>query len=491
MATRGFTGLTFQPWQPHAAGPEHRSLWLHEAFDDKTEPARVLQGARRAHVGIIGGGFTGLWTAIRLRELDPTVSVAVVEADLCGTGASGRCSGGIGTWWGKLPTLIKMLGKEDALRVLHASVRGVEDIEAIVAERRLPCDWRRGRSVWSATAPAQVGAWEAAFRAADEVGLAPPWRRLSTEELGEMFGQKGPYLAGVIDERASRVQPALFARGLRQVAMALGVEIFERSPVTRIAPGTGGLEIQTAAGTMTADKIVMAANAWMAHLTEFRPSVMVVSSEIVATDPIPELLEHLGLRRRPGGFNSRLMVNYGGITPKGQVYLGRGGGTIAFAGRMRPAFDWSPKQAREVERDFRFLYPELRDVPITRSWAGPIDRSTTGLPWFSTLSSSDRIHYAIGYSGHGVGASALGGRILASSVLGRRDEWAALAECFERARSGRFPPEPLRFLGGHVVRAGVARKEIAEREGRRPSRLDVALARLAPATMSDYRKKPS
>ena len=113
------------------------------------------------------------------------------------------------------------------------------------------------------------------------------------------------------------------------------------------------------------------------------------------------------------------------------------------------------------------------------------------MPWFSTLSSSDRIHYAIGYSGHGVGASALGGRILASSVLGRRDEWAALSECFERARSGRFPPEPLRFLGGHVVRAGVARKEIAEREGRAPSRLDVALAGLAPATMSDYRRKPS
>lgn len=480
--------LRLQPFHANAAPRAHRSLWLDDALADATAP-RVVEGEQRADVCIVGGGFTGLWTAIRLLEQEPSVSVAVVEADLCGTGASGRCSGGIGTWWGKLPTLLAALGKDDGLRVLRASIRGVEDIEAIVAERALPCDWRRGRSVWSATAPAQVGAWEGAFRAAEQAGLEPPWRRLGAEEMRQLFGDKGPYLAGVVDERASRVQPALFARGLRQVALSLGARVYERSPVVRISGGPGPLRVETARGAIAAERVVLAANAWMADLPEFRPFVMVVSSEIVATDPIPELLEHLGMRRRPGGFNSRLMVNYGGITPQGHVYMGRGGGTIGYGGRVGPLFDWSPRQAREVEADFRFLIPELRDVPIARSWAGPIDRSTTGLPWFGRLRESERVHYAIGYSGHGVGASALGGRILASQVLGRTDEWSSLAECFERTRAGRFPPEPIRYLGGQVVRRAVARKEIAEREGRAATRLDVVLARLAPATMSDYKKR--
>ena len=153
------------------------------------------------------------------------------------------------------------------------------------------------------------------------------------------------------------------------------------------------------------------------------------------TDPIPELLEQYGFRDRPGGHNSRLMLNYGGITQDGRVYVGRGGGTIAYDAHIGPAFDFSAKRAAEVEEDFRFLYPELRDVPIARAWAGPIDRSTTGLPWFGRLEQDERIHYAIGYTGHGVGASALGGRILASALLDRRDEWTALADCFMRART--------------------------------------------------------
>lgn len=482
--------LRFRRWRPPIVAPQHRSLWVEEALAQENEAPTPLEGETRADVCIVGGGFTGLWTAIRLRELDPALDVVVVEADLCGTGASGRNSGGIGTWWGKLAPLIRLLGREEAVAVLQASIRGVEDIEAFVAERGIECDFRRTRSVWSATAPAQVGAWEGAFRAAEQVGLPPPWRRLSDEEMRELFGQLSPHLAGVMDERSPRAQPALLARGLRRAAAGAGVRIHEQSPVARIADHGSALKVQTTNGAVIAEQVVLAANAWMAHLPEFRPYVMVVSSEIVATDPIPELLDKHGMRHRPGGHNSRLMLNYGGITPKGQVYLGRGGGTIAYDAHVGPKFDWSAKQAAEVEQDFRFLYPELGKVPIARSWAGPIDRATMGMPWFGRLKECERILYAIGYSGHGVGASALGGRILASMVLGRADEWAALEGPLQRARHGRYPPEPIRYIGGHFVRGAVARKEQAERERRQPSRLDKALARFAPATISEFRRKP-
>jgi glycine/D-amino acid oxidase-like deaminating enzyme len=481
--------IAFRPWRAPANGERPRSLWVDEALaKEANEPINVLRGKYDSDVCIIGGGFTGLWTAIRLRQLDPALRVTIVEADRCGTGASGRNSGGIGHWWGKLPTLLRLLGPQDAVRLVHESEQAMRDIRAFVTEHQISCDIRDTPSVWSATAPVQIGAWDIVFRAADKVGLTPPLRPLSQDELKRMFG-KGPYLAGVIEDGIMRAQPALLARGLRRVVSNLGVAIFEESPVVSIAADGRRLAVLAEDGTVTAEKIVLAANAWMAHLPEFRPYVMVISSDVVITDPIPDILEKHGLRNRPGGHNSRQMLNYGGITPDGRVYLGRGGGTLAYDAHIGPEFDYSPKRAADAEDDFRFLYPELRDVPIARAWAGPVDRSTTGLPWFGRLVQDDRVHYAIGYTGHGVGASELGGRILASDVLDRRDEWSSLADCFLRARSGRFPPEPLRYVAGRVVRAAVDRKERADRDGRKPWAIDKSLAKLAPATISDFRKR--
>lgn len=481
--------LRFRPWRSSRPDERHRSVWIEQAF--AREPGwapRVLEGKQRADVCIVGGGFTGLWTAHRLRDLDPNLRIAIVEADACGSGASGRNSGAMGHWWTKLPALVRMIGAEDAQRVLRASIAILDDMHAFIGEHRIDCELRRVPSVWSATSPASVGAWNGVFRAAESLGLTPPYRVLSKDELRSMFGQ-GPYLAGVVEEGVTRLQPALLARGLRAAAIARGVEIFEHSPVSGIEGGANAITVHAGRGRIVADKVVLAANAWMAHLPEFRPSVVVVSSDIVITDPIPDLLDRLGMRNRPGGVNSRLMLNYGGLTPDGRVYVGRGGGTLAYDAHIGPEFDWSAKQAAEVEEDFRFLYPELREVPVARFWAGPVDRSTTALPWFGRLIEDERVHYAIGYSGHGVAASALGGRILASTLLGRNDEWTSLAECFQRARRGGYPPEPIRYLGGRLVRGAVARKERAEREGREPSAIDKKLAAFAPATITDTRKR--
>lgn len=490
MAAQTEFELRLRRWDTPGDASRVRSLWIDEALQADATLAAPLGEDARCDVCIVGGGFTGLWTALRLREQSPSLSVMILEADFCGAGASGRNSGGVGSWWGKLSTLIRLLGEEDAVRVLRASNAAVQDIEAFVTQVGIECELRRGPAVWSATARAQLGAWEGAFKAAAQVGLDPPWRRLDATQLQDLVGNAGPWLGGVVDDRALRVQPALLARGLQREVLRQGVVIHERTPVSQIRGAPSGLQVRTQAGHVVAcDRVVMAANAWMAHLPQFRPHIAVLSSEIVATAPIPEILADRGMSRRPGGINSRLMLNYGGITPRGQVYLGRGGGSIAFRAHVGAQFDHSARQLAEVEDDFRFLYPELRDVPIARGWSGPIDRSMTGLPWFGELPGCARVHYAIGYSGHGVGASALGGRILASRVLGRRDEWSALADVFLRARRGHFPPEPIRHIGGRLVRNAVARKERAEREGRPPARVDVLLSRFAPGTISDFRSR--
>ena len=481
----GTVELQFRPWREVPPGRNRpRSLWLRAALGDEagTKPA-PLQGTRKADVCIIGGGFTGLWTAFRLTELAPGTDVVVVEADLCGTGASGRNSGGMGHWWSKLPSLLSLLGREDAIFVLNKSVSILDDIANFIEQHHIKCEHRRGASVWTATSKAHVGAWDKLLRTADTLGLEAPYRVLDQDELQPMFGP-GPYYAGVVEDGAMRVQPALLARGIARLAADGGATIFEKSPVTRVVSDAAGVVVETTRGRIIAKQVVLAANAWMAHLPAFRSSVMVISSDIIYTDPIPDILKDRGLQTRPGSRNSQLMMNYGGRTPDGRIYLGRGGGTIAYDAHIGPDFDYSPQQAAELERDFRYLYPSLHDVPVAGGWAGPIDRSTTGLPFFGRLD-DERVHYAIGYTGHGVAASAMAGHALAAALVDRSNDWTHVADCLLRARAGTFPPEPVRYLGGHIVRAGVVRKEQAERAGEKPAWIDQQLAKLAPATVTD------
>jgi glycine/D-amino acid oxidase-like deaminating enzyme len=480
--------LRFPQWRGLDSGGGWRSLWVEQALAREGElRPRVLNGPARADVAIVGGGFTGLWTALRLRELDPQLSIAIVEADLCGTGASGRNGGAVSHWWAKLPTLEKLLGPADAVTLVRASSAAIDGVMAFVDENDLDCLLRRTAGIWTATSDVQVGAWNRVLDTAKRLDLTPPYRPLSTDELKALL-PGGPHRAAMIDETARRVQPAALARGLRRVAIERGIAVYERSPVQSIDLGDAvGVRITTAAGELTAAKAVLAANAWMAHLPEFKSQVMVVSSDVIATEPVgDELIAELGLDR-VGGFNSRMMVNYFAASG-GRVFMGRGGGTLATFGHIGRSFSASPKQTAQVRADLSRMFPRLAGRAITHAWAGPVDRSPMGLPWFEALRDDDRVHYAIGYAGHGVGASAMGGKILASQLLDRDDEYFELGRLFSRARGGAFPREPARTLGGFFVRRAVGRKEAADDAGRTPKRVDVALSRLAPATMADTKR---
>jgi glycine/D-amino acid oxidase-like deaminating enzyme len=224
---------------------------------------------------------------------------------------------------------------------------------------------------------------------------------------------------------------------------------------------------------------VLAANAWMAHLPGLREDTVVVSSDVVATAPAPELLAELGWRGDEGAFDARLMVNYWRATPDGRIVFGRGGGTHAFAARIGGAFERSERQRPTVERDLRKLLPRFREVPVTHSWAGAVERTSDGLVRFGRLGGDERLIYAIGYSGSGVVPAVTVGRCLASTALGRHDEWAQLAQLLSR-QAPPLPPEPLRYVGGLLVRRAVERKESIEDAGGKPSVIVRRLASLAP-----------
>ncbi len=459
-----------------------RSLWLQEALGAE-EQAPQLSGDERADVCIVGGGFTGLWTAIRLKEDDPSADVVIVERDICGGGASGRNGGFILTWWAKFGTLKKVCGGEEALRLAHASADAVDAIGAFCAQHGIDAHHRRDGWLWAATSEPQIGAWDDTIAAVGEYG-EHPFQHLANEEAGRLAGEK-THLAGVFEPTAATVQPALLARGLRRVALERGVRIFESSPMTRLDRARPP-RVVTAGGAVTAEKVVIAMNAWGASLPELRRAVVVIASDIVATAPSPETLQRIGWTNGMCISDSRMLVNYYRTTLDGRLVFGRGGGKLAFGGNVGDTFDAPSPRADSIAETMYSLYPSFRDVPVTHNWMGPIDRTQVGLPFFSRLGGREDLLYGIGYAGNGVGPTYVGGRILASLALGLDDEWSRAG--LVRDPVGTFPPEPVRYLGGRIVRSAVARKEEAEDTGGRASRLTLMLADLAPSGLVPQKK---
>jgi glycine/D-amino acid oxidase-like deaminating enzyme len=457
----------------------HRSLWLQEALDG-SPPAVALAGAQRADVAILGGGYVGLWTALELKRREPGCDVVVLERDICGGGASGRNGGMVLSWWPKLASLIKLCGVEEALRLGRASAEAIDDIGAFCDAHRIDCDFRRGGFLWTATTPKHIGSWDAVVNLCEQHGV-DAFERLAPEDVARRSGS-ARHLAGVFEARAATVQPAKLVRGLRAAALTAGVRIHEHTPAldfTRERP----LVVTTPDGTLTADKLVVATNAWAAALPELRRALVVVSSDIVATAPIPERLEQIGWTGGEGITDSQLMVDYYRTTANGRIAFGKGTAGVTFGGRVEDHFDRNPARSAMTAADFRRNYPALADVPITHDWGGPIDRTPTSVPILGHLGGREHLLYGVGWSGNGVGPSFVGGRMLASLALGTTDEWSANGLIDRMPDS--FPPEPIRFIGAQLVREAVIRKERSELAGVAPRPLAVRVAALAPAGLED------
>jgi glycine/D-amino acid oxidase-like deaminating enzyme len=418
-------------------------------------------------VAVVGAGYTGLWTALALRERDPSLSVALLEAREVGDGPSGRNGGFLHGYWSSLATLRGVLGDGAALQLAHASSRIVPAVRAF-AEGRGEDIWLREAGLLRVSAgPAEDAAVERSLHAARELGAEEEARPLEEHDVRRVVDSPR-FRRGVLFRDGATVQPARLALALRRAAIAGGVLLFERTPVTRVAPGT----LETPHGAVRAREIVLALNAWGTawplggRQTNF-------ASAVVLTEPVPQLLEEIGWTGGEAIVDGRMFLHYFRTTPDGRVLMGSGSGSLGLGGRVgERLLDDVPAQAR-AEAGLRDLLPALAEAPVAARWSGPIDVSADRLPFFGTVPGT-RIHYGAGYSGNGVGPSWLGGQVLASLALGARDEWTMLPLVTRRQR--RLPPEPLRFVGGTVVRWGTLASEEAAAAGRTPSRAARAAA---------------
>ncbi len=422
---------------------------------------------------IVGGGYTGLWTALALKEREPAMRVVLVEAETCGAGPSGRNGGFLHGYWASLADLLPSLGRERALDLAHAGERIVPRVRAFCEACGADVWLRESGMLMVSAAPAQDSAVEdavAAAAAVDAEGEAVP-----LDEAGVAERIRSPvFRQGVLFRDGATVQPARLVRALRQGVVDAGIELYEQTPAIRI----GGGEVMTPQGRVRAPDVVVAINAAAAAWRPVARRVTNFGSYVVLTEPVPELLKDIRWTGGEAIVDGRMFLHYFRTTRDGRVLMGSGSGPIGLAGKLDGRFTDDLATAARAERGLRRLLPGLAAARIERAWGGPIDVAADHLPFFGTVRGK-RVHYGLGYSGHGVGPSWLGGQILASLTLGLDDEWTALPLVTRRVAS--LPPEPFKRLGGGIVRAAIIAAEEAEEEGRRPSlaaRAGAAIPRL-------------
>jgi glycine/D-amino acid oxidase-like deaminating enzyme len=447
--------------------------WWQDEVAPGPELAR-LEGEVAADVVVVGGGYTGMWAAWFVTELDPGARVVVLEAGRCGAGPSGRNGGFVNAMWFSLPTLRRRLGDVAALRLARAAQDAVEGIGRWCEEQDVDAWYRAGGYLQVSTAPAHDGSWRAVADACSELGLAGVCKPLSGAEVRARCDSP-IFRGGAFYPASATVQPARLALGLRERIAERGVTVLEGSRVGRLRPVGQPVEARTGGGCVRAGAAILATGSALAGQPPLRRRLTVTSSHMVITEPVPDVLGELGWTGGEGITDSRAMIHYFRTTPDGRIAFGWGGGRVAAGARLGGRVELDRGVVAQVERHLVRFFPALAGRRIEHAWGGPIDVSPTHLPVIGSIHGG-RVHFAFGYTGNGVGPSHVAGRALASLALGRRDEASRLP--IVEPPTVRVPPEPLRYAGGTIVRAALLRRERLEEEGRQPDPLTRAISGL-------------
>lgn len=413
-------------------GPPFPSPWLAEM----PQPSPPLRGEQRVDVAIVGAGFTGLGAALALRE--EGLSVAVIEREVAGFGASGRNAGHLTPTIGKdLPSLLRLYGRERARRFAEAAEAAVANVEEHIARHGIDCDYHRAGNVIAAVHPSQHVRLERAARAAEALGLKATY--LSPADARKR-GLPGLVTAGVLEGVGGVLDPGKLVRGLRRAAQEAGAALYERTPLLRLDEGPR-LLLHTPGGRLRADRAILATNAFSPELGRvLRSRLARVNVSLFRTARLDE--EQRAAVGWPGGegiYTAHEILESYRLTADGRIVGGSKYIRYGFGNAALPDEDAATDAA--LARVFRERFPEL-ETPVERFWSGPIAMTLDFLPSIGATGRFHNLFYAVGYNGHGVALATFAGRALADWIAGREGPGTVLVE----RRSLPLPPEPLRWL---------------------------------------------
>ena len=431
--------------------------WLADAPPDPLPP---LEGDMDADLLIVGGGYTGLWAALQAQERDPGRRVVILEATRCADGGSGRNGGfcdaslthGLANGLERFPAEIdrlEQLGREN-LRTLVSDV----------ARYGIDCELEPTGVITFATRPHEVGELHAACELANAHGGRADWldRDAARAEVASPS-----YLAGMQTRESSvMVHPAKLAWGLRDAALARGVEIREGTPVRKLAQAGPGLAAQTPSGTVTAPKVILGTNAFPPLVRAIRRYVVPVYDYVLMTEPLSDAqMESIGWRGRQGLTDAGNQFHYYRLTRGNRILWGGYDAVHYFGSPVRPALYQRSETFRTLAANFFATFPQLEGVRFSHRWGGAIDTCSRFSVMFGTAFGG-RAAYAVGYTGLGVGATRFGARVALDLLDDPASELLQLE--LVRKKPLPFPPEPFRWAGISLTRRSLAG---ADRTGRR------------------------
>ncbi|GGS11439.1 oxidoreductase [Streptomyces aureoverticillatus] len=454
-------GAMTRRWTKSLAEAKPLSFWLDDPGKPDPEPALV--GDERCDLLVVGGGYSGLWTALIAKERDPGRDVVLVEGREIGWAASGRNGGfcaaslthGVPNGLARWPNEIAKLEELGA--------RNLDEIEAAVARYGIDCDFERTGEIDVATQPHQLAELHEMYEEMDALGLTGGAELLDEDELREQVNSP-TFLGGFYDrDGVAMLHPAKLAWGLKRACRDLGVRVYENTPALRLAAPGAGMAIRTPYGRVHARQVALGTNVFPSLVKRVRPYTVPVYDYALMTEPLkPDQLAAIGWHNRQGLGDAANQFHYFRLSADNRILWGGYDAVYPFGGKVRAEYDHRPETYAKLAGHFFTCFPQLEGVRFTHAWGGAIDTCSRFSAFFGTAY-GERVAYAAGYTGLGVGATRFGAEVMLDLLAGERTERTDLE--MVRSKPLPFPPEPFAWAGVTLTKWGLARAD--ENGGRR------------------------
>ena len=441
------------------ADVQYTSFWLSDP--SRPEPRSALVGDTSCDLLVVGGGYSGLWTALIAKERDPARDVVLVEGKEVGWAASGRNGGfcaaslthgffnGLERWPEEIRTL---------QRLGHENLQAIEDA---VKRYSIDCDWERTGELDVATEPYQVEELREGAATMAAYGIHAEF--LDTDAIREQVASP-TFLAGIWDkDGVAMVHPAKLAWGLKQACLDLGVRIFEHTPAEDLAESGPGMAVRTPYGRVFAGHVALGTNIFPNLVKRVRPFLAPVYDFALMTEPLTdEQLASVGWKNRQGLGDCSNQFHYFRISADNRILWGGYDAIYHYGGKVRAEYDHRPETYEKLAEHFFTAFPQLEGIKFSHAWGGAIDTCSRFSAFFGTAHKG-RVSYALGYTGLGVGATRFGAEVMLDLLSGEKTERTELE--MVKSKPVPFPPEPAKWIGISLTKWSLDRAD--HNEGKR------------------------
>lgn len=378
--------------------------------NSRTEPLYCpsFSGTERAHVCVIGGGFTGISTALNLAKAGK--KVILLEGAHIGFGASGRNGGQVISGYAcELEVFERQLGVQAAQTFWDLSLEAVNIVDANVADYHIACDWTRGYATVSVKAAQQQALIAHVQKMRQQYGYAG--HQVWDKHQLQQHLNSSRYQGGIYDQTSGHLHPLNYCLGLARAALGHGARLYENSPVTDIQPQGDHVIVRTPHGQIIAQDLVIASNAFVSQLNTpmtraLEAKILPVGTYMIATEPLGERAKRL-ISNNMAVCDSQFVLDYYRLSADSRLLFG---GKVSYSGR-------TPRHlANSMRADMLRVFPQLKNVAIDYAWGGHVDVTMNRAPHWGRL--QPNVYFAQGFSGHGVALTGLAGKVIAEAILG-------------------------------------------------------------------------